>query len=322
MLGKCRSALCALTLFMLPAAPADAADLLRLAISQKGQWDTSMVEFGVREGFFRQEGLDLDLFYTNGTAETQQAVISGSVDVGIAVGFLGLLAAYTKGAPVRVIAGEWTGASDFFWYARADSPVGSLAEAEGRTVGFSTVGSSSNLVLLALLDQHKVKARPTPTGGTAATMTQVLSGQIDVGWSQAPIGLEEVRAGKLKIVAKGTEATALADQTTRVSIATAETLATKRPILERFMTAYAKTIDWAYGNDTAVRYLAEGLNIPRELARAARDENYPKDAMRLDVVRGLDLTMRQAVELKRLTAPLTAAQTNELIQLVPARHAP
>ena len=299
--------------------PAEAADRLRLAVSQKGQWDTSMPEFGVREGFFQAEGLELELFYTNGTAETQQAVISGSVDIGIAVGFLGLLAAYTKGAPVRVIAGEWTGASDFFWYAKADGPIRSLADAQGKTVGFSTVGSSSNLVILELLRQANVRARPTPTGGTAATMTQVLSGQIDVGWSQAPIGLDEVKGGKIRIVARGVEAKALADQTTRVSITTAETLAAKRPVLERFMRAYQRTLDWAYAEPKSIQYFAENLGIPREVAEAARDESYPKAAMRLDAVQGLDTTMVQAIELKRLSAPLNAQQSAELIQIIRAR---
>lgn len=313
------STLCMLALLAMPSSQASAADKLKLAISQKGQWDTAMAEFGMREGFFRDEGLELELFYTNGTAETQQAVISGSVDVGIGVGFLGLLAAYTKGAPVRVIASEWTGASDFFWYVKSDSPVKSLADAEGKTIGFSTAGSSSNLVVLALLDQYKVKAKPTPTGGTAATMTQVLSGQIDIDWSQAPIGLQEVKEGKLRIVAKGSDAKAMADQTTRVSITTADVLATKRPVLERFMRAYNKTLDWAYGGTKSVEYFAAELKIPFELALAARDQNYPKDALRLDVVRGLEQTMQQAVELKRLSEPLTQQQTNELIQIIHAK---
>jgi NitT/TauT family transport system substrate-binding protein len=313
------AALCALALGLLPISKVAAADQLRLAVSQKGQWDTSMVEFGVRQGFFRDEGLELDLFYTNGTAETQQAVLSGSVDVGIAVGFLGLLAAYSKGAPVRVIASEWKGASDFFWYVRSDSPVKSLPEAGGKTIGFSTVGSSSNLVLLSLLDQYKIKAKPTPTGGTAATMTQVLSGQIDVGWSQSPIGLPEVDAGKIRIVARGGDAKAVVDQTTRVSIATADTVKNKKPVLERFMRAYAKSIDWAYTDPKSITYFAEGLNVAPELASKARDESYPKEALRLDKVEGLDLTIQQAVELKRLSAPLTPQQTSELIQILHAR---
>ena len=45
----------------------------------------------------------LDIVYTQGAGETQQAVISGSVDIGIAAGVMGVLSAYSKGAPVRII---------------------------------------------------------------------------------------------------------------------------------------------------------------------------------------------------------------------------
>jgi ABC-type nitrate/sulfonate/bicarbonate transport system substrate-binding protein len=43
------------------------------------------------------------MIYTSGSGETLQPVISGSVDLGLAVGTLGAMAAYAKGAPVRII---------------------------------------------------------------------------------------------------------------------------------------------------------------------------------------------------------------------------
>jgi NitT/TauT family transport system substrate-binding protein len=310
-----RSCALALALTLLAMQPA-AAEMLRLAVSQKGFWDTSIPEFGERKGFFKEEGIELDLLYTNGTAETQQAVLSGSVDVGVAVGLLGLFAAYSKNAPVRVIASEWTGASDFFWYVKADSPVRTIADAAGRTIGFSTIGSSSNLVLLTLLEQASTKARPTATGGTSATMTQVMSGQIDVGWSVAPIGLQDAEQGRIRVIARGADVKGLESQTTRVTITNVRTLETRRDTIERFKRAYAKSLDWAYGDPQAIAWFAEGLGIPVALAKKAVDEHYPKSAMNIDSVHGLKLSMAQAIELKRLSIPLTSAQLKELFALV------
>ncbi len=306
----------AASLFAAAYSPAGAADKLILAVSQKGQWDTSMPALGVEKGFFKEEGIEVELFYTNGTAETQQAVLSGSVDIGVAVGFLGLLPAYAKGAPVRVIASEWTGANDFFWYVKADSPIKDMRDATHKTIGFSTNGSSSNLVLLELLKQTGVKAQPVPTGGTAATMTQVLSGQIDIGWSQAPLGLQDVAAGKLRIVARGSDVKSVAEQTTRVTISTAERLATKREVMKRFMRAYQRTLDWAYSGPAAADSFAAAIKVSPALMRATVEQHYPKSAMRLDEVRGLEQTMRQAVELKRLAAPLKQDQIAELIRII------
>ncbi len=111
---------------MLAVGSASAEDTLKLAVGQRGNWDTSVSEVGQRAGIFKKHGLELELVYTQGAGETQQAVISGSVDIGVAAGIMGVLSAYSKGAPVRIIGAETTGAADLYWYVKADSPI--LAE--------------------------------------------------------------------------------------------------------------------------------------------------------------------------------------------------
>ena len=56
-----------------------------------------MSEVGQRAGIFKKHGLVLEIVYTQGAGETQQAVISGSVDIGIAAGVMGVLSAYLEG---------------------------------------------------------------------------------------------------------------------------------------------------------------------------------------------------------------------------------
>src|ERR687890_313347 len=102
------------------AAPARAQDTLKLAIGQRGNWENAMPELGQKAGIFKKHGLNLEILYTQGGGETQQAVISGSVDIGVAAGIMGVLGAYSKGAPIRVIGAETTGANDLYWYVKAD----------------------------------------------------------------------------------------------------------------------------------------------------------------------------------------------------------
>ncbi len=73
------------------------ADTIRLALPMKGNWDTSIAEWGARQGFFKEQGLDLDITYTQGGASNEQAVISGSVDLGVATGTLGIISALHEG---------------------------------------------------------------------------------------------------------------------------------------------------------------------------------------------------------------------------------
>ena len=92
------------------ASPAFADDVLKIAAGQRGSWETGISDLGQRAGIFKRHGLELQIVYTQGSGETQQAVISGSVDIGIAVGSLGALGAFSKGAPVRAVGATMTGA--------------------------------------------------------------------------------------------------------------------------------------------------------------------------------------------------------------------
>src|SRR6476620_10268488 len=89
---------------------ASAQGTLKLAVGQRGNWDTSVAEVGQRAGIFKKHGLSLEILYTQGGGETQQAVLSGSVDIGVAAGIMGVLSAYSKNAPVRILGAETTGA--------------------------------------------------------------------------------------------------------------------------------------------------------------------------------------------------------------------
>ena len=65
--------------------------IVKLAIGQRGAWDTAISYLGSKAGIFKKYGLELDMTYTSGTGETLQPVISGAVDAGLAVGTLGAI---------------------------------------------------------------------------------------------------------------------------------------------------------------------------------------------------------------------------------------
>src|SRR5438876_12450519 len=105
------------------AGSARADDTLKVAVGQRGLWDTAITEVGQRGGIFKKHGLTLEILYTQGSGETQQAVIAGSVEIGVGVGIMGALGAFSKGAPARVISAEIAGAGDLYWYVKSDSAV-------------------------------------------------------------------------------------------------------------------------------------------------------------------------------------------------------
>ena len=165
--------------------PASAQETFKVAIGQLGLWAVDAPRLGQRAGIFKKHGLVLDIFGTSGGGDTLQAVISGSADLTVGIGTAAVLRAYSKGAPIRVIGVNFTGAGDLYWYVRADSPIKRLTDAsDATTIAYSASGSSSHNVVLAFLQELGVKATPTATGTQPATLTQVMSGQIDIGWGR------------------------------------------------------------------------------------------------------------------------------------------
>ena len=295
-----------------------AQDTLKVAAGQRGNWDTSISEVGQRAGIFKKHGIVLEILWTQGGGETQQAVISGSVDVGVAAGIMGALSAYSKGAPVRILSAETTGASDLFWYVPTASPIKSLKDTDGKTIAYSTNGSSTHGIVTAFMKQYNLTAKPTGTGGPAPTLTQVMSGQIDVGWSAPPFGLPQLDEGKIRIIASGNDAAVFKGQTVRVNITNTQTLANRKAVLDRYMKAYRETIDWMYSNDpAALQTYADFVGIPVSTAKRTRDDFFPRSSVDPDRVVGLDTIVPDAVALKYTAAPLSKEQLAELIQIPP-----
>ena len=299
---------------------ANAEDSLKLAAGQRGNWDTAIAEVGQRAGIFKKHGLALEILWTQGGGETQQAVISNSVDIGVAPGIMGVLSAFSKGAPVRIIGAQTTGASDIYWYVPVSSPIKSLKDTEGKTIAYSTNGSSTHGVVTAFMKQYDLKAKPTATGGPAPTLTQVMSGQIDIGWAAPPFGIQQLDEGKIRIIATGNDAAMFKGQTVRLLITNTQVLQSRKAVVDRFMKAYRETIDWLYSNDpVALKTYADFVGIPVAMAKRTRDDFFPKASVDPDKIVGLDVIVQDAVTLKYTAAPLTKEQLAELIQ-IPARQ--
>jgi NitT/TauT family transport system substrate-binding protein len=247
-------------------------------------------------------------------------VISGSADIGAGVGAAGIMRAFSKGAPVRILAPMFTGTGDLFWYVRSDSKIQSLKDTTPETtIAYSTNGSSSNNIVVAFVQELGAKAKPTATGGPPGTLTAVMSGQIDIGWAAPPFGLQEIKEGKIRIVARGSDVPSLRGQTARTLIVNANALKTKHDAIVRFMEAYREAVDWMYSDPKAVEMYSVKIKRPIELLKESMDKFQPKETMQTDKFEDLDGAIADAVKLKFLEKPLTKEQIAELLQIPPRK---
>jgi NitT/TauT family transport system substrate-binding protein len=294
---------------------AAAEDALKISTPQRGAWDTAVTELGQRAGIFKKHGLALEILYSQGGAESQQGVISGSLDIATAVGIDAAIGAYSKGAPLRIIGGEMIGAPDLYWYVPPGSPIKTIADLGGKTIGYSVTGSSSHSALLGLLQQYNIDAKPIATGGMPATLTQTMTGQIDVGWAAAPFGLDQLEQGKIRVVARGPDVASRADRTVRVNVTNLQSLQNRADVISRFMQAYRDTIEWMYSNPAALKMYEEFSNVPERLMKTGRDQFFPKQTIWPDEIRGLDSVLADSLKNKFITAPLSKEQVAELIRI-------
>jgi NitT/TauT family transport system substrate-binding protein len=300
--------------------PATAQDTLKIAIGQINNWENQAPTLGQDAGIFKKYKLNIEAVGTQGAGETIQAVISGSADLGAGVGVAGVMRAFSKGAPVRILLPAFTGTGDLYWYVKGDSPIKSRADIKPEhTIAYSTSGSSSNNLVLAFGQELGVKAKPTPTGGPAATLTAVMSGQIDIGWAAPPFGVKEMKEGKIRMIIRGSDAPSLRGQTVRTIIVNANALKDKKDAIMRFVQAYRESVDWMYSDPKAVSMYAVKIKADEAMLKDSIKEFQPKSTMQTDKMQDLDGAIKDAVKLKFLEAPLTKEQLAEFLQIPPRK---
>jgi NitT/TauT family transport system substrate-binding protein len=292
-----------------------AQETLRVAIPQRGAWDAGVAELGQRGGIFKKYGLDLEILYVQAGPESIQAVIGGSMDIATAAGVSAAIATFAKGAPIRIIGSEMIGAPDLYWYVPVNSPIHTIQDLNGKTVAFSLTGSSSHAALLALIAQYNLTAIPTSTGNIAATITQTMTGQVDVGFGAAPFGLDLLEEGKIRIIATGGEVASLRTRTVRVNLTSLNNLEKHRDTLARFNRAYRESVAWMYSDPAALTQYAQYSNLPDSIVRRVRSL-IPKESLAIDRIEGVEQIMADALAGKFISAPLTPDQTKELIQIL------
>jgi NitT/TauT family transport system substrate-binding protein len=262
---------------------------LKIALPQRGAWDAGVAELGQRGGIFKKHGLDLEILYVQAGPESIQAVIGGSMDIATAAGVSAAVGTFAKGAPIRIIGSEMIGAPDLYWYVPTNSPIKTVEDFNGKTVAYST-------------------------GTIAATITQTMTGQVDVGFGAAPFGLNLVEDGKIRIIATGNDVVSLRSRTVRVNLTNVNTLQSRREAIVRFNRAYQETVAWMYSDPAALKVYGEYSNLPEKIVLRVRNL-IPKASMATERVEGIDQIMADAVAGKFIPAPLTAEQVKELVQI-------
>src|SRR5215472_13452758 len=128
-----------LALGALFAAPAGAAETLRVGKAVPGAFSFVPLDIGMKKGFFQKHGVEAESIAFAGDAKMQQAMASDSID--LALGSGPAMAFIVKGSPIKAIAAMAGPPLLLTLIVRPDDTVKTIADLKGKRVSVSTVGS-------------------------------------------------------------------------------------------------------------------------------------------------------------------------------------
>ena len=297
---------------------AQAADLVKIVIGGGAPfWDTNIPEVAKQKGFLEDEGIEIERLEARGGGDILRVLLAAEADLVGGVGLLSVFSAYEAGAPLKIIGNQMNTPYDVVWYVKADSPIKSLADMPGHTIAYSSPGSSTNMVIIALQEELKASGlgemKPVATGGFGDTYTQVISGQVDAGFTSVPFMHDKVLAGDVRYVFAASEAKGFQDVSMRVYVASNPFLEQRRDVAVRAMRAFQKAIDWMYANPAEAKaILAAALKVDVSTI-PDMEGRIPKKALDLANVGGVEHSYEVARANDFIKTELTADDFKKLV---------
>jgi NitT/TauT family transport system substrate-binding protein len=180
--------------------PAQAFDKLHVGKAINVLWVYAMLDVGVEQGIFAKYGLDVEISVLPGDAKFQQALIAGSIDIGLASATSMALA--IKGSPAIAVAAYAGAPRNFSVNVAADSDIKTVKDLKGRLLATATAGSLPEWLIkrLSIKEGWGVNGiRTTATGGFEASLAATLTHQVDgfMGGTEAGLMLEEQKRGRV-----------------------------------------------------------------------------------------------------------------------------
>ncbi|MQA08981.1 MAG: PhnD/SsuA/transferrin family substrate-binding protein [Pseudonocardiaceae bacterium] len=210
-----------------------------------------------RQGFFKEEGLNVKIV-DGGTAAQQVAqLVSGKVNIA-ATGGVSTIAAVAKGMPIKAFMGNQNATPRPVTsgiLVKKDSPIRDYGDLAGKTIGLQGLKETTNLGSLMALEDHgvdpgsvKFVQLPLPNLNDA-----VVKGQVDAAYNIGSFYPTGIQMGLRTIGSPGN--TYLKGGPNAWYVSSDEFLSTRREDIKRFVAAMTKATEYAIKHPKMVQDL-------------------------------------------------------------------
>lgn len=231
------------------------------------------LDIGMRKGFFKQNGLDIQEVAFAGDAKMQQAMASNSIDIGIGSG--PALAFIVKGAPVKGVADMAGPPLLLAIVVRPDGPK-TVADLKGKKVSVSTAGSLT--YWLVSETSRRQGWGPSgieiePMGAMSGQIAALRRGDIDGVIMDISNALDLEKKGEGRILVRFNY---LIDFVTHVIYATDTLIASRPDAIRGFLKGWFEAIAFMRANKAeAVAIAAQVLQKDPDIISRTYDEVMP-----------------------------------------------
>ncbi len=247
--------------------------------------DVAPVYLGQEQGFFEEQGIELEISAGQGGAAIIPGIVGGSLDVGF-TNNLSLVIASAKGLPLQVAASgvDSTGdpALDPFTISTADDSITRPADLAGKRVAVNAVNSIGDAVVKASVeadggDPSSIQFVELAFPNMTAAMT---AGDVDAAWIVEPFVTIGAPQGVRVLTTPLLDFTDI-DVELSTYATSKQFAAENEDVLKRFKTAMDQSLEYAQQNTDAVRaVLPTYLDMPAEVAQTVRLPEWNTDVSR------------------------------------------
>jgi NitT/TauT family transport system substrate-binding protein len=233
--------------------------------------DVAPIFVGIEQGYFKEQGIELEPQFAAGGAAITPAVLSGDFDIGFS-NTISLLIASSKGLPVQIVSQGVLGGPDLSkpWadlLVPQDGPVKSPKDLEGKTIAVNTLNNICGVTINATLEEKgvdvsKLKYTEIPFPEMVAALEK---GRVDGACVVEPF-VSQGKAAGMKGIDPFYAATA-PNLTVATYFASKELIEQKPELVDRFKAAMEKSLEYSQDNPDAVRAALPGYTeIPADVA--------------------------------------------------------
>lgn len=288
--------------------PAKSAETLRVGKSVSENIGYIPLDVGMETGIFARNGLAVEKLDFGGAARLQQAMIAGSIDIGLSAG--PEMAFVAKGAPEIAVAAISESAAFMAFVAARQSNIRVMDDLKGKRIGITSVGSLTDW-LVEELNRFKgwaaagERATKVAIGGTTPGQIAALkTGAIDATINSLQGGylLEEKQVGRLLF-----DCSAFVPAMELNTIFASDKLVQSNPeTIRRFLKGWFEAVSYMRAHkDETVRIGAQAMNDPPSVVARAYDALMPKFSANGKFHRpGLDMLAKSFIALKTFDHPV------------------